>query len=405
MPLYRSSVKHMKLTLRNLVKGSMVAFRGWMLPDGSLLTTKISQQEYIDFSIKNGGKGNAPGQPDPNAVFLMSGAGIQALDTQDGWPSAGDCWEETDDNGITRLVIATGADLDWNYNRAIASDPGKGLTSLCAILTAEVSGHRYILDTYDLKSLDQIVVPQLEQVAQAVVDTATILNHKSVTFDASASASTGTTAASSLTYAHPVASQPNTYIGIFSTLRSGQTFTSATYNGTTATTQINFVTSPPNGTVRNIYSDQANPSTGTHNVVVTFSAATSGIAGSMSAYGVNQSTPLSHTQTNADSSSVPASPANITITSAVGELVLANTAWEIGTSGVTVTFDPAVTPDWNLPNTDANPRGSAGCHIAGASSITISNPVNYPSTHMAWCMVAVSLKAAATVNGNFLAFM
>ena len=81
----------MSLTLRTKTGGS-VAYSVWLMGDNSVKTVKISQEEYDNFAIRDGGVGELPSKPAPDAVFVMAGGGVPALNTLDGWWSAGDCW-------------------------------------------------------------------------------------------------------------------------------------------------------------------------------------------------------------------------------------------------------------------------------------------------------------------------
>ncbi len=108
------------LTLRHLT-GGLVAAVVWLIPaTQTTVTTKLTAAQYATW-LATGPIGDPPGKPDPTAVHLISGYN-PALDTVDGFPSLGDCWEgEMDDpitgKVVTGLYVANGNDPagDWIY--------------------------------------------------------------------------------------------------------------------------------------------------------------------------------------------------------------------------------------------------------------------------------------------------
>lgn len=385
----------MILTIRT-VTGNKVAYSCWLV-NGQPTVVKITQAEYEQFAVTNKGVGDAPGRPDPAARFLLAAGGIDALNTPDGRPSAGDMWEETDsETGLKRFVIATGNSIDWKFETYRAGEPDTtSKTSVIEGFNIKSSGNRIVLKQGDYtgagnkltltKSIPGITIDKgnltvessFTKVEKADI-TGTIPNHKSVTFDAASSAviDSGT----SVTFSHTVASQSNLYMGLGGSHRAGGPITAATYNGDALTSQLDV-----SNRARVVYWDLVNPDTGTNNVVVT--SGTGGASGVWSAYGVDQTTPRTDAQTN---SGISASPA-ITLSSATGELVLTVIGWDANDDDNTT--DATWTQDWSLEPATGNDRGGAGAHKAGASSVTRTDTL--AGSRLAWAAAGVSIKAAS----------
>src|SRR5512143_12398 len=103
----------MVLTLRRQHPTETVAFTVWGLPSETLHVAHVSQADY---DAANRAATDPPGRPDPAARFLFGAGGIAALDTPDGWPAVGDCWEDVDaDTGESTLSVALSPEPDWRY--------------------------------------------------------------------------------------------------------------------------------------------------------------------------------------------------------------------------------------------------------------------------------------------------
>lgn len=210
-----------------------------------------------------------------------------------------------------------------------------------------------------------------------------------LTLETPASTSTGSVAASSLTLSVTIGNNANRYLGAFVGCRFGQTVSSVVLDPSgvnQALTKRLELTSSTDTTVRNTYWDLVAPSVGTFNLVVTFSANTIGGVGAYPFYNARQATPTNTAQDQDGTAPININPA-VTITSAVGDIVTKNTCWERTTQ--TLTQDGALTADWNMAAASET-RGNAGGHIAGASSITITDTLS--AATQPWVMLAVSVQ-------------
>jgi hypothetical protein len=124
------------------------------------------------------------------------------------------------------------------------------------------------------------------------------------------------------------------------------------------------------------------PATGTHNVVVTFSASLlqQAVAGVMTFTGVNQSTPLGPFASNENDPS----PATVVVSSAANELVFGVVASEYGA----ITTDAGQTERWNRRVGTTDTYG-AGSTKTGASSVTLRWTLT-STPH--WAAAGVSIK-------------
>jgi prepilin-type N-terminal cleavage/methylation domain-containing protein len=170
-----------------------------------------------------------------------------------------------------------------------------------------------------------------------------------------------------------------------------ETVTSVTYNGVALTLK---------GTETN--SDDARveiwslvaPDTGSHNVVITFSAALAqeGVAGVMTFTGVDQTTPLgSFYSVQGDDTAT----ASLDITSADGEFVYGVIAAEYDA----LTSDSGFDEQWNMSVDGTSTNGAGGTTNCGAATVPMSWSLvaeASPSNH--WAIGGVSIKPTATVS-------
>jgi hypothetical protein len=130
-----------------------------------------------------------------------------------------------------------------------------------------------------------------------------------------------------------------------------------------------------------------NPSTGTGDVVITFSAALQqgAVAGVTTFTGVNQSTPLGSFVSGIGDNS---SPATVNVPSAAGELVFG----VVGVEYEPAVTDPGQTELWNrtIGSTTGSTSG-AGSTEAGAPSVTTSWTI-VDTTYEHWAVGGVSIK-------------
>lgn len=364
--------------------GGKVAVAFWIMPDNTVITVRVKQGDYDEFAINKKGVGEFPGKPDSKARFMLAWGGMPALNTVDGYPNAGDAWEETLE-GIKVLRIATSDKFDWNYKDAAASDPGAGLTSQLTGIEVKSSGNAVVLTTYDILNLP-LTIPDIPKTVIVTPIDETIPNHKSVSFDAQSNGSF--TLVTSVTISHTVTNtQSNLYIGssLGITNDSAAPYT-CTYKGVS----LNAILAQATGGSANKlgkYFDLANNqvATGANNIVWSWTNnAQGGTVGTQSAYGVNQSTPRT---TAASAPGNDAAPTQ-TIASATGELVLTNFIWR-SIGAITDTVDGTWTQDYKL--TSAGGLDLAGAHLAGAASVTRTDTLSGSAN---WAVMGVALKAA-----------
>ncbi len=170
-----------------------------------------------------------------------------------------------------------------------------------------------------------------------------------------------------------------------------ETVTGVTYNGAALTLE---------GTETN--SDDARveiwslvaPDTGTHNVVITFSAALNqeAVAGVMTFTGVDQSTPLGSFYSAQDDDTATAS---LNITSTEGEFVYGVIAAEYDA----LTAGSGMDEQWNMSVDGTSTNGAGGTTNCGAETVTMSwNLVAEASPNNHWSIGGVSIKPTATVS-------
>lgn len=253
---------------------------------------------------------------------------------------------------------------NWGYRWEKASDPGMGQFSRTAGLI--VSSRK----------------PWIQRFRR------TIPNHHSVAFDAKASSrADGVT---SLTFAHTLTTNANRYAGVF-TYGNGDPFTTMTYAGAALTKNATAVANVAGFALMELWYIIA-PATGANNVIVTQTSSGQMAASSISADGVDQTTPHSNTATPTTGNS---STSAITVTSAVGELgIVASAIGSFGTANQTM--DATWTTDTDLDTGAGFFLGLGASHKAGAASLTASNGID---TTVQWACVAASLKASGGATG------
>jgi MSHA biogenesis protein MshQ len=177
-------------------------------------------------------------------------------------------------------------------------------------------------------------------------------------------------------------------VGVSYVNNSFETVSSVTFNGDA----LSFVGAINNSDDARVeifqLTETAGLDSGTHDVVVTFSAdlSSAGTAGVMTFTGVDQATPLG-TFASAENDG---SGANVTVSSATDELVFAIMAGE--TVG-TITTDAPATEHWNQSLSDAY---GAGATEDGAASVNVG--WSHSSDH--WAAGGVSIKPAQTCGGG-----
>jgi len=201
--------------------------------------------------------------------------------------------------------------------------------------------------------------------------------------------SSGTTSGgSSITISHTTGSGSDRLmlVGVSVNNDNFETVTGVTYNGTENLTLVGSEAGTADGDDARveIWSLVA-PSTGTHDVVITFSAALlqEAAAGVMTFTNVDQTTPLGTFASNAGDDSTPAT---VNIPSASGELVFGLVSSEYDS----LTASSGQTEQWN--------RSVGSTYAAGGTTVATSSPVtmswNLSTSTNHWAIGGVSIKPA-----------
>lgn len=383
-------------TLRKLT-GGQVAFAVFVMPDGSIREVKLSQADLEKYNQSN----FDAAKPDPGALFKMAVGGIPELNTVDGYSHTGDMWEADYGDGPQLYVKTSESMEDWAYQESIAADPVGGFSAQVS-KAYRSRGNIVSLTNYDLAtppvltvndkdisvdSLGETTVLKIEQ--QSAVMTTQEPNHKSVTFDSTVSgqATTGTT----ITVSTVIASNTNRMLvgGATYVNGGGQVLNTVVFNTSESLTERVTKTNAGNNRKQGLWSVFA-PTATTANTVFTLSATANGwTAGVWSVYGASQTTTFSNTATGEATNTAP----TVTVTSAVGELVVSIVMVRAAAS--VDTPDGTWTTDWNQVVV-ANPIIGVGAHIAGAASVTRTDSILSSSE---WTILAGSIPVPATGGG------
>jgi hypothetical protein len=180
-------------------------------------------------------------------------------------------------------------------------------------------------------------------------------------------------------------------VGVSLNNDSYETVTSVTYSGTDLT-KVGDITNSDDARAE-IWSLVA-PDTGTHDVVITFSAALEqeAVAGAVTFNGVHQTTPLG---TFASAQADDSTPATVSIPSDSGELVFGVVSAEYDA----LTASSGQTEHWNeaVPQT----YGAGGTAAGASPSVTMSWDLDVdatPDNH--WAIGGVSIKPASGSGGG-----
>lgn len=203
------------------------------------------------------------------------------------------------------------------------------------------------------------------------------------TFDAASSAELEN--GSSKSFSHTVGSGSNRLliVGIsWYDPNSGASITSVVYNGTETLTKLDHANTSPSGDGRGEIWYRVNPSSGAHNIVVTFSTGGQyATIGAVSVADANQSTPFG-TPAKATGTGTSAS---VNVTSADDELVIA--VLDYASTSQTTTVTGTGTSRWT--KLSSNTEAGAGQTAPGASSVTAGWTLSGSS---AWDIIGVSIK-------------
>lgn len=203
-----------------------------------------------------------------------------------------------------------------------------------------------------------------------------------ITFDSASSSTAGNIAVTTVTWSHTVGAGVDRILVVGVSLHSLTTsVSSVTYAGSSLTLIGSFS--------RVSMWRLLAPPVGTANIVATLSPASRLVVGATSYFGVDQTTPTGAFVSGSGPDTVPPS---ITVTSAVGELVV-DTLVVPGPAGLPV-VGAGQTQRWNdTTGSTSGHVGGAGSSEPGAASVTMSWTL--PAAR-GWVMGAVSLKPAST---------
>jgi hypothetical protein len=200
-----------------------------------------------------------------------------------------------------------------------------------------------------------------------------------VAFDA-ASSSSSAGAQTSLTFAHTTTGTDRA-LGVGVSINTPDDPTSVTYNGVGMTKEA--TQDLADGDNSSLWELEA-PAEGANNVVITTPNSQLIVAGAVSVTGADQTDCISNSNVANGTSASP----SVTVTSAVGELVMANI---MSFGGVSWTIGADETERWDIQNAGAGTCSGWGGTQAGAASVTI-NPTQSASEE--WGICAMSFRAA-----------
>lgn len=370
--------------------GGTYGFAVWRLIDGTPVVTYHTQAEH-DLFLADGGQGELPNRPAPDAAWMMGAGGQPLYNTPTGRPRLGDFYVDA-----TRETWFWCDDQpEWGYQYAIADAPANGSSRLQGRNYA-VTNVRLIMQlnnpqinalrngTFNYATTGLTIVDNAVTVADdyivrvnAVIDRQ-IENHRSVTFDATSLGwSNGD---NPVTWSHTCTTEADRYFGLFVN-RQATTAGSATYNGdalSSATESLNY-----DGARSLILWEKVAPATGSNTVSVVGTGARERCC-VISAYGVDQTTPRSVTATPTTGTST--SPSITIAGGSTDELAISAS----GTGGLATS--PTNDATWTSDEAGHNEgiQLAAG-HKTGAASLTKTDTLTASN---AWAMLGVSLKAA-----------
>lgn len=240
---------------------------------------------------------------------------------------------------------------------------------------------RYVLASHGPSNLVRIVAACLLRVT-AVFLFLLLPAHshaQGIAFDAASSANTGTGTANSLTWAHTVGALGTNRIlivGVSIRNSSSQSVSSVTYNGA----GLNLVGQTTNSTNARVEIWRLiAPATGTHNVVVTLSAAARFVGGAASFSGVSQTPALAFGSYFSATGNTTTPTVNVTGV-AQGQLVVDTIAnANLGTATLAPCVGAGQTQRWS----DRTTNSTAGNNTPGAGS-TETGPVGGGTVTMSW---------------------
>jgi hypothetical protein len=206
-----------------------------------------------------------------------------------------------------------------------------------------------------------------------------------VVFD-NASSSTTNGANTTLTFSHTTSGSDRA-LGVGVSINIPDNPDSVTYNGVSMTMETSIELD--DGDNSSLWKLE-NPASGAHDVVVTVPSACGIVAGAVSVTGADQVDCISNSNQAKGTSTSP----SVTVTSATGELVMANIM-----SFNNVTWTPEGTEDerWDLDEAGGVNCNGWGATDDGASSVTI-NPTQ--SSSVEWGICAMSFRAVSGALGG-----
>jgi hypothetical protein len=206
-----------------------------------------------------------------------------------------------------------------------------------------------------------------------------------ITFDSASSAAGPNGNVSSLTFAHTVGAGSDRVLWVGVHTRDGNTAVSnVTYGGTPFTRVGSIVAG--GGQNRSEIWQLLSPAVGTANIVVTLSAAKNVAAGAVSFFGVDQSTPVGSLASGSGNSTT----ANVTVSSAAGEVVL--DAVSANGDAISLTAGAGQTQRYNTGTGTAGGNVRAGGSTEqGAPTVTMSWTLGASKP---WSIFAVSIRPA-----------
>lgn len=309
-----------KLKARQFVPGSSLAYAVWDIM-GTIVRTRIQQDEYDLFIAGKHPLGSLP-KPDSQAIWLMSSGGTPLLDTTDGQPVFGDCWQVLD-----QIHICTGDYADYGFYSV--NEVGKGYQF-------NSRGNRLILRKGDYtgrfpnitmkKVIDGITIVNGTLTVQESISRDPIKEaldyqwtvHHSVAFDA-LTYGEDTSSGTSLSITHTCAGSDRLILGLCYNNSSSPANVSATYNSAALTHHGQQISEwDGNEYIDGLY--KITPSTGSNTLAFTTSLSGQRRGAAYSVTGADQTTGVRTASSATDSGD--ASAVSNTVTTQSGDYVV-----------------------------------------------------------------------------------
>jgi uncharacterized delta-60 repeat protein len=369
------------------VRHELVILDSGVQDSAGLLELLLSQQEQernLEFVVIHGERDGLEqiseiltGYHDLDAVHLLSHGTAKGMQLGSTWLDHQTINDYSDVIHDWKNAFSTNGDLLLYGCDLAANDAGRLLvdtlgqwTGTDVAASTDLTGFAMFFGDWQLEY--QVGHLETSIVASEVVQ-AEWEGLMAVSLNSTSSAATSGTA-SSLTWSHTIDNGTNRILTVSLSLTAGQA-TSVTYGGTAMTLV---------GRYTGIHSHTSEiwqllaPTVGTANIEATFNTTTQALGGGVAFNDVDQSSPTGTFQ----GASADSGTASVTVTSAVGDMVIDTLFVDLPT---TVTALTGQTENWEL----ANGRTGGGSMESGAASVVMSWTISNPDE---WNIAAVSIR-------------